>query len=160
MAVRAQAFEMDVVATDPYISAEFAHSCGVELMGFDEVLAAADVISLHAALPPGRPPLLDEAAFAAMKPNAIVVNAARGALVDAAAARAALDDGRLAGMGIDVYDPEPPPPGHPLVGHPLVVHTPHLGASTFQSQSDVSLHVADNVLAALRGDPVEHSVAP
>jgi len=160
VAVRAQAFLMTVVATDPFVTEDVARSRGVELMTLEELLAASDVISLHAALSPGAAPLLGEAEFAAMRPDAIVVNAARGALIDAAAARAALDNGRLAGMGVDVYEPEPPPSGHPLVGHPLVVHTPHLGASTFQSQSDVSLHVAHNVLAALRGDPVEHAVAP
>ena len=71
------------------------------------------------------------------------------------AARAALDDGRLAGLGLDVYDTEPPPPDHPLIGHRRVVHTPHLGASTGAAQRDVSVQVVAKVLAALRGEPVE-----
>ena len=98
--------------------------------------------------------LLDEAALAAIRPGAIVVNAARGSLIDSAAARAALDDGRLAGLGLDVYDQEPPPPGHPLIGHPRVVHTPHLGASTNAAQRDVSVEVVARILAALKGEPV------
>ena len=152
---RALAFEMAVLATDPYIPAEMAQEHGAKLVELHELLAASDFVSLHAVALQDGSALLDEAALAAIKPGAIVVNAARGSLIDSAAARAALDDGRLGGLGLDVYDQEPPPPDHPLIGHPRVVHTPHLGASTSAAQRDVSVQVVAKVLAALRGQPVE-----
>ncbi len=152
---RALAFEMAVLTTDPYIPAEVAREHGARMVGLPELLAESDFVSLHAVAQEDGAALLDEVALAAIKPGAIVVNAARGSLIDPAAARDALDDGRLAGLGLDVYDQEPPPPDHPLIGHPRVVHTPHLGASTGAAQRDVSVQVVAKVLAALRGEPVE-----
>ena len=152
---RALAFEMAVLTTDPYIPAEVATEHGARMVELPELLASSDFVSLHAVAQEDGSALLDEAAFAAIKPGAIVVNAARGSLIDPAAARAALNDGRLGGLGLDVYDPEPPPSDHPLIGHPRVVHTPHLGASTGAAQRDVSVQVVAKVLAALKDEPVE-----
>lgn len=152
---RALAFEMDVLTTDPFIPAEMAREHGARMVEFDELLAASDFVSLHAVAQEDGSALLDARAFETIKPGAIVVNAARGSLIDAQAARTALDDGHLGGLGMDVYDPEPPPADHPLIGHPKVVHTPHLGASTGAAQRDVSVQVVAKVLAALRGEPVE-----
>ena len=152
---RALAFEMAVLTTDPYIPAEVATEHGARMVELPELLASSDFVSLHAVAQEDGSALLDEAAFATIKPGAIVVNAARGSLIDSTAARAALDDGRLGGLGLDVYDEEPPPRGHPLIGHPRVVHTPHLGASTGAAQRDVSVQVVAKVLAALKGEPVE-----
>ncbi len=153
---RALAFEMAVLATDPYIAPETAREHGASMVELNELLAASDFVSLHAVAQTDGSALLDAAALAVIKPGAIVVNAARGSLIDAAAAREALDDGRLGGLGIDVYDPEPPSVDHPLIGHPRVVHTPHLGASTGAAQRDVSVQVVAKILAALRGEPVEN----
>ncbi|MFQ5557674.1 MAG: phosphoglycerate dehydrogenase [Acidimicrobiales bacterium] len=158
VAHRTHAFGMRVLAADPYISELTARDVGVELVDLDELLVAADVITLHAVSPPGSPPLLDSAAFARVKSGAMVVNAARGSLIDARAAAAALDAGRLSALAIDVYDQEPPPASHPLVGRPDVIHTPHLGASTVEAQRAVSIQVVGDVLAALRGDPIENAV--
>ena len=152
---RALAFEMAVLTTDPYIGAEVAHEHGARMVELRELLASSDFVSLHAVAQEDGSALLDEAALATIKPGAIVVNAARGSLIDSAAARAALDEGRLGGLGIDVYDQEPPGADHPLIGHPRVVHTPHLGASTGAAQRDVSVQVVAKVLAALKGEPVE-----
>ena len=152
---RALAFEMAVLTTDPYIPSEVATEHGATMVELPELLASSDFVSLHAVAQEDGSALLDEAAFAIIKPGAIVVNAARGSLIASAAARAALDDGRLGGLGLDVYDTEPPPPDHPLIGHPRVVHTPHLGASTGAAQRDVSVQVVAKVLAALKGEPVE-----
>ena len=152
---RALAFEMAVLTTDPYIPVEVAMEHGARMVELPELLAESDFVSLHAVAQEDSTALLDEAALAAIKPGAIVVNAARGSLIDATAARDALDDGRLGGLGLDVYDTEPPPPDHPLIGHPRVVHTPHLGASTGAAQRDVSVQVVAKVLAALKGEPVE-----
>ena len=152
---RALAFDMAVLTTDPYIPAEMAREHGATMVELPQLLAASDFVSLHAVAQEDGSALLDEDAFAAIKPGAIVVNAARGSLIDSHAARAALDDGRLGGLGLDVYDQEPPGADHPLIGHPRVVHTPHLGASTGAAQRDVSVQVVAKVLAALRGEPVE-----
>ena len=152
---RALSFEMAVLTTDPYIPAEVANEHGARMVELHELLASSDFISLHAVAQEDGSALLDEAALASVKAGAIVVNAARGSLIDSAAARAALDDGRLGGLGLDVYDTEPPPPDHPLIGHRRVVHTPHLGASTGAAQRDVSVQVVGKVLAALKGEPVE-----
>ncbi len=152
---RALAFDMAVLTSDPYIAAGTAREHGARMVELAELLAESDFISLHSVAQEDGSALLDEAAFKLIKPGAIVINAARGSLIDAHAARAALDDGRIAGLGLDVYDPEPPPSEHPLVGHRLVVHTPHLGASTGSAQRDVSVQVVAKVLAALRGEPTE-----
>ena len=152
---RARAFDMEVLTTDPYIPEELAREHGARMVEFDQLLAASDFVSLHAVAQQDGSALLDSGAFDLIKTGAIVVNAARGSLIDPQAARAALDDGRLGGLGVDVYEPEPPPPDHPLIGHPKVVHTPHLGASTGAAQRDVSVQVVAKVLAALRGEPVE-----
>ena len=158
VAARARAFEMRVVAYDPYVSEAVGREHGVALEDLDGVLAEADVLTLHAVPPPDGSPVIGAAEISRMKPGASIVNAARGQLLDAAAARAALDDGHLRVVGVDVYAEEPPPADHPLVGHPKVVHTPHLGASTVEAQRDVSVQIVEQVLASLRGQRVENCV--
>jgi D-3-phosphoglycerate dehydrogenase len=93
-----------------------------------------------------------------MKPGAVLVNAARGGLLDGAAVAASLDAGHLGRVAIDVFDVEPPAADHPLVGHPKVIHTPHLGASTAEAQRSVAIEIADQVLAALRGARIANGV--
>ena len=153
VAAVARALGMEVVAHDPYISEEVAREHDVALMEMPEVLKSSDVLTLHLPAADGGGPLIDAAAIAQMKRNAIIVNAARGWLIDSTALASALDEGRLRAAGIDVYETEPPPADHPLIGHPKVVHTPHLGASTEEAQADVATDIADQVLRILRGDP-------
>ena len=131
---RALAFEMAVLTTDPYIPSEVATEHGARMVELPELLAASDFVSLHAVAQEDGSALLDEAAFATIKPGAIVVNAARGSLIDSTAARAALDDGRLGGLGDRRGAPAASSPDRP----PQVVHTPHLGASTGAAQRDGS----------------------
>ncbi len=151
VARRALAFGMEVLAADPYVPESRARDHRSRLVSLEELLGASDVVTLHAGAQPNGEPLMDAAALAVVKPQAILVNTARGSLLDAQAARVALDRGHLAGIALDVYDPEPPPPDHPLVGHRLVVHTPHVGASTGRAQHDSSIRVVENVLAVLHG---------
>lgn len=158
VAVRAKAFGMEVVAYDPFVSELVGRDLGVSLAELETVLAAADVVTLHAIPPADGSAILDARAISLMKPGSIIVNAARGQLLDASAARDALDSGLLRAVAVDVYAEEPPAKDHPLIGHPQVVHTPHLGASTDEAQRDVSLQVVDQVMAALRGDRLEHCV--
>lgn len=152
VAARAQAFGMTVLAFDPFVSPDSAEAAGVRLVDFEALLAGSDIVSLHAALTDGTRHMIDARALGLMRPGAILVNAARGGLVDEAALAEALRAGRLRGAAVDVYGAEPPGPGHPLIGLPNVLHTPHLGASTAEASANVSIEAADGVLAALRGE--------
>lgn len=158
VASRAQAFGMKVLAYDPFVTEKAARDFKVELAELDDVLATSDFVTLHTSLSEDTRNLINAERLMLMKPNATIVNAARGGLVDADAVAAALDADRLRSIAIDVYDVEPPEADHPLVGHPKVVHTPHLGASTAEAQRGVSVEVVEQVLDALRGIKVANSV--
>jgi phosphoglycerate dehydrogenase-like enzyme len=101
---------------------------GFRYAPLDVLLEESDVVSLHLPATPATRRLIDAAAIARMKPGAVLINTARGSIVDEAALAAALRSGHLAAAGVDVFDPEPPPPDHPLIGLPNVVHTPHIGS--------------------------------
>ncbi|MGH1488737.1 MAG: phosphoglycerate dehydrogenase [Acidimicrobiales bacterium] len=158
VAVRAQAFEMTVIAYDPFVSERVGRDSKVELLDLEELLAASDFVTLHTALSEETQDLINAERLELMKPGAVLINCARGGLVDPAAVAAALDAEKLAMAAIDVYAVEPPEADHPLVGHPKVIHTPHLGASTKEAQKSVAIEIADQVLMALRGDKIANSV--
>ncbi len=158
VAKRAQAFGMEVIAYDPYVSEEAARANKVGLVSLDELLARSDFVTLHSSLTSGSRRLLDAAAIARMKTGARVINVARGALVDAEALHAALTSGKLAGAAIDVFEEEPPPRDLPLIQLPNVVVAPHLGASTVEAQRDVSIQMAEQILDALRDREVRNAV--
>ena len=150
VALRAQAFNMDVVAYDPFVSEEVGRELGVLLVDLDDLLAQADFITLHTAASAQTEAMINADAIAQMKPGVRIVNAARGKLIDEAAVATALNDGRIAGLAVDVYSKEPPV-DNPLIGLPNVLHTPHLGASTEEAQRAVASEIVDQVLDALRG---------
>jgi len=158
VARRALAFGMRVLAYDPYVTEERARRLGVELGTWDELLKGSDVLTLHVPLGPDTSALIGPAELAAMKPGALLVNCARGGLVDEAALRDALDRGPLGGAALDVFTQEPPAPDDPLLSHPRVVVTPHLGGSTLEAQRSIAVDIAEQVLAALRGEPVHGAV--
>ena len=157
VAARARAFEMRVVGFDPYVSAEAAASHGIELLSLEEVLARADAITLHVPLTDQTKGLIGAEQLAGMKPDAIVVNAARGGLVDESALADALRDGRIGGAGVDVFESEPPKDS-PLLAAPRAVLTPHLGASTAEAQALVAVEAAQQVLDVLAGRPARYAV--
>jgi phosphoglycerate dehydrogenase-like enzyme len=131
VASRARAFAADVVYTDTVRpDATTEESLGVRFLWLDELLEVADVVSLHVPSTPATRHLIDAPALARMKPTAILVNTARGPLVDEAALYEALSAGRILGAGLDVFEREPPAPDHPLFGLPNVVVTPHIAAGT------------------------------
>jgi D-3-phosphoglycerate dehydrogenase / 2-oxoglutarate reductase len=151
VAARARAFEAKLLGHDPYLPHEKAREMGVPLVSLEELLEASDIVTLHATATSDAQPLLGREEFARMKPGAVLVNVARGSLVDAAALHQALTSGHLAGAALDVFDPEPPSPDDPLLKLRNVIATPHLGASTVEAQERVSLQTAEAVASALAG---------
>ncbi len=158
VAARAQAFGLEVLAYDPYVSEQLGHDLGVTLVDLDDLLAQADFISLHAVSSPETAQMVNAEVIAGMKPGVVVVNAARAELVDEAALAEALVDGRVRAAGIDVFSQEPPPPDHPLLGLDNVVLTPHLGASTAEAQTDVATQIVEQVLDVLRGADFRNAI--
>lgn len=149
VAERARAFDMEVLAYDPYLGDERAKALGVARMeSLDDLLARADVVSLHLPLTAETANLFDAARLAGMKKGALLVNCARGGLIDEAALAASLRDGHLRGAALDVFSQEPPRDS-PLVGLDTVVHTPHLGASTLEAKENVGKAVARGLVALL-----------
>lgn len=149
VAARALAFGMEVLAYDPYLDLELARQAQVSVAPLNDVLARADILSLHATLTPETRHLIGATELARMKPGALIINTAHGELLDEAALHTALTNGQLAGAALDVFAHEPPL-NSPLLHLPNVVCSPHLGASTVEAQRDVSIQVAEHVLAALR----------
>ena len=150
VALRARAFALEVRAHDPLIDCWPDGFDWVGRESFDGLLASADFLSLHLPLEPGTRHRIGAEALARMKPEAVLVNAARGGVVDEAALHAALVAGRLRGAILDVFEQEPPGE-NPLLGMPQVLATPHLGASTREAQVRAGLEAADLVIAELAG---------
>ncbi|GAB3231790.1 phosphoglycerate dehydrogenase [Glycomyces halotolerans] len=148
---RMQAFGMNVAAFDPYAQPSRAAQLGVKLVSLDELLAAADFITIHLPKTPETAGLIGEEALGKVKPGVRIVNAARGGLIDEAALAEALKDGRVAGAGLDVFETEPCTDS-PLFALDNVVATPHLGASTREAQDNAGLAVAKSVKLALSGE--------
>ncbi len=157
IALRARAMEMPVLAVDPFVTADQAANHGAELVDLDELLRRADVVTVHVPLTRGTKGLIGKAAIAKMKPGSIVLNVARGGVVDEAAVADALRSGHLGGAGIDVFDHEPPTDS-PLLDAPNTLLTPHLGASTAEAQILVSEEVAGQVLDVLDGRSARYAV--
>jgi D-3-phosphoglycerate dehydrogenase len=154
---RLQAFGMNVVAYDPYVTSARAQQLGVTLLTLDELLEQADFISIHMPKTPETTGMISTDQFALMKPTAFIVNVARGGLVDEAALYTALKSRRIAGAGLDVFVAEPPT-GSPLLELENVVLTPHLGASTDEAQEKAGVSVARSVRLALDGELVPDAV--
>jgi D-3-phosphoglycerate dehydrogenase len=158
VAKRAQGFEMDVVGFDKFVSAERFRELGVEgAESLEDLLARADIVTLHVPKTPETIDLIDGAAVAAMKDGARLVNCARGELVDLDAVLAGLESGKLAGAALDVF-PSEPFTEHPLFDRDDVVLTPHLGASTAEAQDRAGVVTAEQVIAALSGGVVTNAV--
>lgn len=156
VADRARAFEMRVVAYDPFANSEAARESGIEVTTLEELYRIADFITVHTPLTPETRGLVGAEAFALMKRGVSIINCARGGLVDETALTNAIADGHVAGAALDVFTQEPPPADHPLVNNEKVIVTPHLGASTKEAQEGVAVTVAEEIrdyllTGALRG---------
>ncbi len=157
VAARLAAFGTHVVAYDPYVSAARAAQLGIELLSLDELLGRADFISVHLPKTPETAGLIGKEALAKTKPGVIIVNAARGGLIDEQALADAITSGHVRGAGLDVYSTEPCTDS-PLFELPQVVVTPHLGASTEEAQDRAGTDVAASVKLALAGEFVPDAV--
>jgi glyoxylate reductase len=145
VARRAEGFGMEVLHS--------SRSSGIPLA---ELLARADFVSVHTPLTGATRHLIDAAALRSMKPTAFLINTARGGVVDQVALRAALAAGEIAGAGLDVTDPEPLPAGDPLLSAPNLLVVPHIGSATVRTRARMADMAADNLLAALAGQPMPH----
>ena len=154
---RLQAFGMNVVAYDPYVTSARAQQLGVTLLTLDELLAQSDFITIHMPKTPETTGMISTEQFALMKPTAFIVNVARGGLIDEDALYAALKSQRIAGAGLDVFVNEPPLDS-PLLSLENIILTPHLGASTDEAQEKAGVAVAKSVRLALGGELVPDAV--
>lgn len=158
VADRARGLKMKVLAFDPFIGAEAAGRLGVELCTIDDLIERADFISIHTPLTNETRGLIGAEQFAKMKPEMLLVNAARGGIVDEDALLAALDKGQIAGAALDVFTEEPVPAGSKLIAHPKLICTPHLGASTGEAQEKVAIEVAEQLVAFAETGEVRNSI--
>jgi D-3-phosphoglycerate dehydrogenase len=155
---RAAAFEMKVVGYDPELPNDEIRRRGAEPVTLDELYARADIITVHVPLVASTRSMINAGAFSKMKKGVIIIDAARGGVINEDDLLAALDSGHVAAAGLDVFNTEPP--GEiALVKHPKVVCTPHIGAQTAEAQQRAADDIANEVLAALRGDPLRWRVA-
>jgi D-3-phosphoglycerate dehydrogenase len=157
---RLSGWDVEVIATDPYVAAEEASRLGVQLVGLNELLARADVISPHVVITDETHRILGRNAFERMKPGAVVVNTSRGQAIDEDALLWALDQGIVAGAALDVFDPEPPALPGALLAHPDVLVTPHVAGFTHRTIGAIVRAATTNLLAALRGEVPPHLKNP
>jgi D-3-phosphoglycerate dehydrogenase len=146
----AEAFDLNVIAYDPYAEIPAAIRCD----SVEELLAGSDFTTLHVPLTPENQNLINASRLSVMKPGAVLINCSRGGLIDLDAAHRALESGQLSGLGLDVYDPEPPA-HHPLFDHENVVLTPHLMGFTRQGMAHTVRDAAQGAVDVLAGrEPV------
>ncbi len=159
VASRAQAFELDVIAFDPFVDA--SEIDGVRLVAtLADAVAEADFVSLHAPATEANRNLINHEVIAAMRRSPVLINTARGGLVDLEAVVEALDCGLLSGAALDVTEPEPLPQGHPLRTHPKAIITPHTAFHSVEATDELQRRAANEVLAVLSGRAPDRPVNP
>ncbi|MBI2305188.1 MAG: phosphoglycerate dehydrogenase [Chloroflexi bacterium] len=154
---RAQGLEMSVIAYDPFVSEDYAHKLGVEMVSLETLLARADFISVHTTLTSATKGIIGERELTLVKPAVRIMNTARGGIIDEEALYRALEEGRVAGAAIDVFSQEPAVDNILLKSNKAIV-TPHLGASTAEAQTTVAVDVAHQILAVLKGMAAPYAV--
>jgi len=158
VADRATALGFDVVTSDPFVDEATAANHGAELVPFEDVLERADAVTIHSPLTDDTRGMVDAAAFERMKSSAVLVNVARGPVVEGDALRGALDAGQIAGAGLDVFPDEPPAEDDPLRDHERVVATPHVAWYSEEANAERRRTAAENVRAVLNGERPENAV--
>ena len=160
LAPKAQALGLHVLAFDPYVPAEAMAEHGVEKVDLEALLRRSDIISVHAPLTPQTHHMLDRDMLQLVKPGVVIVNTARGPLIDEAAMVEALDEGRVAAAALDVLESEPPPKGHPLLGRENVIITPHMAFYSEESLVELQTKAAQEVARVLSGERPRYPVNP
>lgn len=157
----AKGFNARVIAFDPYVTPEQASKVGAQLVDLETLLRESDIITLHAPLTHETYHIIGEREFSIMKPGVIIVNAARGELIDTQALIKAIESGKVAGVGLDVIEGEPIGADHPILKYDNVVVTPHIGANTREALRGMDESNVDAILKVMRGEaPVEYMVNP
>ena len=153
-------FKMQVLAYDPYLSAEVVRARGAAKVELDDLMRRSDFVSINCPLTPETRNLIGEKQYALMQPTAYFITSARGSIHDEAALEQALRDKKIAGAGLDVWDKEPPPAQHPLMKYDNVMVTPHMAGVTRESRARMGQIAAEQILDALDGKPVPRIVNP
>ncbi len=158
VAKRVRAFEMNVLAYDPYISEERAKSVGAKLVSLEELLRNSDFISIHVPKTKETVNMISYDEFRIMKDGVYIINTARGGIVNENALYEALKSGKVAGAALDVFEKEPPDSDNPLLKLDNVIATPHIGASTREAQMMVGIAIAKEIINFFKGLPVRNAV--
>lgn len=160
VATRLKAFECEVLACDPYIAVKRAHDLGVRLVSHDEIYKNCDIITVHTPLNEETKGMIGSREFGLMKSGVIIMNVARGGIVEEQALLDNLTSGKVTGGGVDVWSEEPPKSEtvKGLIAHPRLVVTPHLGANTFEAQVNVAIDVSREIINYLDEQPMENAV--
>jgi D-3-phosphoglycerate dehydrogenase len=158
LAPKAKALGLKVVAYDPFAKAELFKDAGVESVSFDQLLAMSDFVSVHAPLMPETRGLMNAAAFGKMKKGAMIINTARGPLIDEAALLAALDSGQVGGAALDVITTEPMPKDSPLLGRDNLILTPHTAFYSVEALNELQTKCASDVARVLSGEKAVYPI--
>lgn len=159
VAPKAKAFGLRVVTHDPFVKPDVLKAAGVEGVSFDQLMAMSDFVSVHAPLMPATRGLINAAAFAKMKKGALIVNTARGPLIDEPALIAALDSGHLGGAALDVVTVEPMPKDSPLIGRDNVILSPHTGFYSVEALQELQTKCASDVARVLSGEKAVYPIS-
>ncbi|MDI3341504.1 MAG: D-glycerate dehydrogenase [Sphaerobacter sp.] len=160
VARRARGFAMRILYTNRQREPDLEAKLGVEWRDLDGLLAESDFVSLHVPLTPATRGLIGREQLRRMRPGAILINTARGPIVQTDALLEAVEQGWIWGVGLDVTDPEPLPADHPLLRHPRVLVTPHIASASYQTRARMAELAAQNVLAVLRGETPPRCLNP
>ena len=160
VAPKAQAFGLKVIAFDPYIDKDVAAAFDVELVDFETLLKLSDYVSIHVPMMPETKNLFGADAFAQMKPDALLVNTARGPLVDTEALAKALDAGEIGGAALDVMPVEPPPADSPLLGRDNIILSPHTAFYSVEALDELQTKTARGVVDVLKGEKPVYPINP
>ncbi len=157
-AKRAAGFDMRILAYSPSLTAEDAKQAGAKAVDMETLLRESDFVSIHTPLNAKTRHLMNKERLALMKPTALLINTARGGVVDQKALYEALKNGEIGGAALDVTDPEPLPLDSPLLGLPNVTIVPHIGSATIQTRDRMASMAAANLIAGVRGEPLPNAV--
>lgn len=158
VAARARGFGMEVVGYDPLLTPEASARIGVKLVELDEIYNLSDIITVHVPLDDTTKHLINKVTLTKCKPGVKIINCARGGIVNESDLVDAINEGKVSGAALDVYEKEPPDFSHPVFHNPKIVTTPHLGASTEEAQEKVALQIAEQIISYFSSNIIDGAV--